>query len=221
MSEDVSATMRVGITVILVASLIATVLNLMIMSNTLISSGQANLQSGIEAVSAQEFTPYDNKKIAGTQVITALDLFNSRDVAIVIQTKAIAELFGEDAALNYFGLVTKDGKSSTNTNTPDHYELGKSVPGDWSSVVTTQSTECYYVTFGDDVSSKAIYRKEGESNYTATLHMSDGLVDYNFNIRNTQENGNPGYVRDSARFTSTLIKDSNGETIGIFFKQIQ
>lgn len=55
MSEDVSATMRVGITVILVAALVAVVLNLMVMSNSLLNNGQTTLQSGIDSVSAQEF----------------------------------------------------------------------------------------------------------------------------------------------------------------------
>ena len=91
MSEDVSATMRVGITVILVAALVATVLNLMVMSSSLLGGGQTTLQSGIDSVSTQEFAPYDNTKVSGTQVATALSLFQGRDVAILIQTKAFAE----------------------------------------------------------------------------------------------------------------------------------
>lgn len=89
MSEDVSATMRVGITVILVAALVATVLNLMVMSNSLLTGGQTTLQSGIDAVGQQEFAAYNNTKVSGTQVNTALNLFQGRDVAILIQTKAM------------------------------------------------------------------------------------------------------------------------------------
>ena len=89
MSEDVSATMRVGITVILVAALVATVLNLMVMSNSLLTGGQTTLQSGIDAVSQQEFAAYNNTKVSGTQVNTALNLFQGRDVAILIQTKTL------------------------------------------------------------------------------------------------------------------------------------
>lgn len=92
MSEDVSATMRVGITVILVAALVATVLNLMVMSNSLLTGGQTTLQSGIDSVSQQEFAAYNNSKVSGTQVNTAINLFQGRDIAIVIQTKTFREL---------------------------------------------------------------------------------------------------------------------------------
>lgn len=124
MSEDVSATMRVGITVILVAALVAVVLNLMVMSNSLLSNGQTTLQSGIDSVSAQEFAVYDNAKVSGTQVATAMNLFSGRDVAIVIQTKAFREnnsFSGSNTigiALNYGALLTGDGNSSTTSNWP-------------------------------------------------------------------------------------------------------
>ena len=97
MSEDVSATMRVGITVILVAALVATVLNLMVMSNSLLTGGQTTLQSGIDAVGQQEFAAYNNTKVSGTQVNTALNLFQGRDVAILIQTKSFkSQIYDND-----------------------------------------------------------------------------------------------------------------------------
>lgn len=126
MSEDVSATMRVGITVILVAALVATVLNLMVMSNSLLTGGQTTLQSGIDAVGQQEFAAYNNTKVSGTQVNTALNLFQGRDVAILIQTKSFKELVhaGNESAgmpagsgffMNYGALVSLSKTKSTAT----------------------------------------------------------------------------------------------------------
>lgn len=129
MSEDVSATMRVGITVILVAALVAVVLNLMVMSNSLLNNGQTTLQSGIDSVSAQEFAVYDNTKVSGTQVSTAMSLFSGRDVAIVIQTKAFRENNSHKGsnqagtALNYGALLTGDGNSSTASNFPIAFKV--------------------------------------------------------------------------------------------------
>lgn len=129
MSEDVSATMRVGITVILVAALVAVVLNLMVMSNSLLNNGQTTLQSGIDSVSAQEFAVYDNTKVSGTQVATAMSLFSGRDVAIVIQTKAFRENNSHagsnqaGTALNYGALLTGDGNSSTTSNFPIAFKV--------------------------------------------------------------------------------------------------
>ena len=118
MSEDVSATMRVGITVILVAALVATVLNLMVMSNSLLTGGQTTLQSGIDSVSQQEFAAYNNTKVSGTQVNTALSLFQGRDVAICIQTKTFKELVcgtaaqGEGYFMNYGAIISSSQDTS-------------------------------------------------------------------------------------------------------------
>lgn len=221
MSEDVSATMRVGITVILVAALVATVLNLMVMSNSLLSGGQTTLQSGIDSVSTQEFASYDNTKVSGTQVSTALSLFQGRDVAILIQTKAFAEAAdgGADKAINYGAILTKDGKSSNPDNMPakQTYASGTS-----STYLTRQAKTAYIVNFSDtNVANTAIIRKAGAANYEGYLHNSNGLVDSSYDIIGTTELGNSAYLLSSSRFSSVLIKDPTGSIIGIFFKQLQ
>lgn len=221
MSEDVSATMRVGITVILVAALVATVLNLMVMSNSLLSGGQTTLQSGIDSVSTQEFAAYDNTKVSGTQVSTALSLFQGRDVAILIQTKAFAEAAdgGANKAINYGAILTKDGKSSTSSNMPakQTYASGTS-----STYLTPQAKTAYIVNFSDtDAANTAIVRKAGAANYEGYLHNSNGLVDSSYDIIGTTELGNSAYLLSSSRFSSVLIKDPTGSIIGIFFKQLQ
>lgn len=237
MSEDVSATMRVGITVILVAALVATVLNLMVMSNSLLSGGQTTLQGGIDSVSQQEFASYDNTKVSGTQVATALSLFQGRDVAIIIQTKALSKLDGtppsgvtgvsgwSNTAINYGALVTKDFKSSDGDgNKP--FLMNSSNAN--TNIITTVAKTAYLVSFGDvtvdgsgDGTNAAIRRNAGEPYYTAYLHNSNGLVDASYDIIGTTELGNAAYLLSSARFSSVLIKDPTGSIIGIVFEQIQ
>ena len=221
MSEDVSATMRVGITVILVAALVATVLNLMVMSNSLLSGGQTTLQSGIDSVSTQEFASYDNTKVSGTQVSTALSLFQGRDVAILIQTKAFAEADdgGEDKAINYGAILTKDGKSSSPSNMPTKQTYAS---GTSSTYLTQQAKTAYVVSFSDtDADNTAVIRKAGAANYEGYLHNHNGLVDSSYDIIGTTELGNSAYLLSSSRFSSVLIKDPTGSIIGIFFKQLQ
>lgn len=221
MSEDVSATMRVGITVILVAALVATVLNLMVMSNSLLSGGQTTLQSGIDSVSTQEFASYDNTKVSGTQVSTALSLFQGRDVAIVIQTKAFAEAEdgGADKAINYGAILTNDGNSSTPNNMPAKLTYST---GTTSTFLTLQAKTAYVVNFSDTSQpNTAIVRKAGAANYEGYLHNSNGLVDSSYDMIGTTELGNSAYLLSSSRFSSVLIKDPTGSIIGIFFKQLQ
>lgn len=238
MSEDVSATMRVGITVILVAALVATVLNLMVMSNSLLSGGQTTLQSGIDSVSTQEFASYDNTKVSGTQVSTALSLFQGRDVAIIVQTKALAELTQgsgtsvtypyANKALNYGALVTSNGIASNKDNKPAIMEkvvkedgtVDTSKPYD-ENLITAQAKSAYLVTFSEETATDvAITRPNGAPNYQAFLHNTSGLVDSNYDTIGTTELGNAAYILSSARFSSVLIKDPTGSIIGIFFKQL-
>jgi len=225
MSEDVSATMRVGITVILVAALVATVLNLMVMSNSLLSGGQTTLQSGIDSVSTQEFAPYDNDKVSGTQVTTALSMFQGRDVAIIIQTKAFAEISDEhkDKAINYGAIVTSDGDASArDKNMPKKITSAEEQFG--ANIITSQAKTAYVVTFSDadnPPAGTAITRKAGSPHYTAYLHNTNGLVDSSYDTIGTTELGNAAFILGSARFSSVLIKDPTGSVIGIFFKQLQ
>lgn len=224
MSEDVSATMRVGITVILVAALVATVLNLMVMSNSLLSNGQTTLQSGIDSVSTQEFASYDNTKVSGTQVATALSLFQGRDVAIVVQTKAFAAISSTYAskAINYGAILTSNSKSSSSTNTPTKYQKSNAGESE-KNFITDQAKTAYVIEFTDDATgkeTKALYRDNGAAYYTGYLHNTNGLVDCSYDTIGTTELGNAAYLLSSARFSSVLIKDPTGSIIGIFFKQL-
>lgn len=233
MSEDVSATMRVGITVILVAALVATVLNLMVMSNSLLSNGQTTLQSGIDSVSTQEFATYDNTKVSGTQVATALSLFQGRDVAIVIQTKAFAAI-GESAsthpyankAINYGALLSCQGVSSIKGAVAGAKggvpTLVDTMDGNNGNFITPQAKRAYVINWvdGPQSANQDIYRKDGAANYTGVLHNTNGLVDSCYDIIGTTELGNAAYLLSSSRFSSVLIKDETGSIIGIFFRQL-
>lgn len=222
MSEDVSATMRVGITVILVAALVATVLNLMVMSNSLLSGGQTTLQSGIDSVSTQEFATYDNTKVSGTQVATALSMFQGRDVAVVIQTKAFAAIDADHdtKAINYGAILTSDGQSSSSSNLPAKITTNT---GDGANIITSQAKTAYVIKFTDgaNTSGASLWRESGAPNYTGYLHNSNGLVDSCYDTIGTTELGNAAYLLSSSRFSSVLIKDPTGSIIGIFFKQLQ
>lgn len=233
MSEDVSATMRVGITVILVAALVATVLNLMVMSNSLLSGGQTTLQSGIDSVSTQEFASYDNTKVSGTQVATALSLFQGRDVAIVVQTKALSELTSteyttagaeswKNVAINYGAILTADGESSSAANIACSYGDTTGTSGDaLQNVITNQAKSVYLVSFAEEAdSASALQRMAGAPHYTGYLHNTNGLVDSSYDTIGTTELGNAAYILSSARFSSTLIKDPTGSIVGIFFRQL-
>lgn len=206
MSEDVSATMRVGVTVILVAALVATVLNLMVMSQSILSNGQSTLQSGIDQVSQQEFEAYNNKKVSGTLVQTAISLYQGRDIAIVVQTKAVRDVQA-DLAMNYNALLCSNYSSGAD---------GKECDKD--TICTDVTGKSYAVTIG---ASGGIYQKSGAAYYTGQLWAKTGMVQSSANTVGTTTVGNPQYLLSSARFSSVLIKDITGNIIGIYFKQLE
>lgn len=249
MSEDVSATMRVGITVILVAALVATVLNLMVMSNSLLSGGQTTLQSGIDSVSQQEFATYNNTKVSGTQVNTALSLFQGRDVAIIIQTKTFKtnygnkEQSGKGPYMNYGALLssnpsasqppygfTADGTGSSGIGEAAYtgYAAKTSITNtnaqdkDSLSTIAGSTAGSYFIVNVMDSSTSGayIFQQEGAPNFTGLLYDSNGIVQTNSNIIGCSTLGNPQYLLSSARFQSVLIKDATGSIIGIAFYQI-
>ena len=230
MSEDVSATMRVGITVILVAALVATVLNLMVMSNSLLSGGQSTLQSGIDSVSQQEFAGFNNVRVTGTQVQTALSLFQGRDVAIIIQTKALKSVTPttSNVGLNYGALLTSDGQAAA-SNKPAELKYDEDTKrannnnlvnsGKETNIVGATAKTAYPVAFGSSGNLAAV-QKAGDAFYRGALYSENGLVQANYETGGTTQLGNAQYILNSARFNSVLIKDNSDAIIGILFTQI-
>lgn len=251
MSEDVSATMRVGITVILVAALVATVLNLMVMSNSILSGGQTTLQSGIDSVSTQEFAPYDNTKVSGTQVSTALSLFQGRDVAVCVETKAFSKLVRSTEKTQVKGKTYDEGSICMNYgallcakaidgSAPRCVISGSVGSGEKAVTITpldgstphnktksvgatiqgNNGAPLYVACLGSASGTGDFYQNEGDPYYIGLLYNQNGMVQTSYNIVGTTTLGNPQYILSSARFASSLIKDTTGSIIGIYFYQL-
>lgn len=87
MNEDLSATIRTGVTVVIVAALVSTVLSLMVVAQTILTSGQGTLQAGVDRVSLQQYELYNGGSQSGTDVKAAISLYASQDIAILVHTK--------------------------------------------------------------------------------------------------------------------------------------
>lgn len=190
MSEDISATIRVGVTVILVAALVATVLNLMVISQAILANGQSTLQSGVDRVGLQEFEKYNGKKLSGTEVLAALALYEGRDMAIVVRTNScINNESGAPWAWNYNSILEDTTKE------------------------TRPSGDVYKVT-------TALTQKAGNNFYTKNLKLENGIVVSNGNRRGTEATGDIEFILRTARFRAMLIKDSTDTIVGICFEQL-
>lgn len=191
MTEDISATIRTGVTVAIVASLVATVLNLQVISQGILNNSQSSLQAGIAQVANQEWRPYDQLPVSGTMVKSAISLWENRDVAIVVKTKSATG----SAALGY--------------------NYGALLTG--ATVISGTPTLGVQDTYG--LSTGSLVKNAGESWWTASLDMSSGTLEYNHNTMNIMSKGRQDFILDSAPFRSELIKDSTGVIVGIYFVQ--
>lgn len=192
MSEDISATLRTGITVILVAALIAVIINLMGMGTSILNNGQSTLQSGISNVTTQEFATYNNTNISGTQLTTCLNVFQDRDIGVVVVNAA-----NPTTAYNYNKQLGGSNIASAAANTTPTITLG----GTAAAGAAASATQL------DMDSSKTFV-------LGTILPQASGGGSYR-SYGNTAAVGNNEYINPSGRYATKLIKDSSGEIIGV------
>lgn len=198
MGEDTSSAIRTGITVVLVASLITAVLNLMAIAQNIMSSGLGTLESGVDRITLQEFEKYNQKKVSGTTVKAAISLYQSKDLGIVVRTKACL-----------------DGKTSDNAWGYIYGSLLQSASGIKPTKLLDSENNPYY-TIGSNV----VTQKSGEAYYTAEFWMENGIIQLCNNTRGTTLSGNSQVILDSARYRAFLIKSASGAIVGIYFEQV-
>lgn len=191
MSEDISSQIRTGVTVILVAALVAAVLNLMVVAQSILTNGMSTLQSGVDQISLQEFENYNQAVKTGIEVKSALSLYEGRDVAIVVRTTScINNAAGGAWAWNYGSLLADASQDATN-----------------------DSGLVYKLT-------AALTKNAGDSYYTAEYKYTNGIVERCNNIKGIAISGDTEYILPSGRFRAELIKNATGTIVGIIFTQI-
>lgn len=190
MSEDVSAQVRLGCTIILVAAVVAAVLNLMVVAQSILSSGMSTLQSGTEQIALQEFEKYNNARVSGTEVKSAMSLYQGRDITVCVSTK-----------------LAQGSASSRKT-----YVYGPILIGS-SSYTPSGGEVVYYFP-------ETLKPAEGAAVITKEYDMDSGILDYCYNTKNTITTGQDEFILESGKFQAQLIENASGSIIGIYFKQI-
>lgn len=161
---------------------------------------------------------YDSVKVTGDDVRKAIKDFKEKDIAIVVQTEALVDLGAswEKKAINYGALLTSDGSEANGSA-----NATQRVSSSETDIVTQKTGDAYYIEWADETSSgKSICRLDGQGFYTGELHTLQGVVSSNYNTKNLNTYGNACYVDSKDTFTSVLIKNNDGEIIGIFFKYL-
>ena len=190
MTEDFAAMMRLGVTVLMVASLIATVLSLVVIATTIIATGTTKMQAGASKISTQDFEQYNQKPISGVNVKTAIQLYGEQNISVAVCTKR------NPGSYYIYGALLQ-GATNGNSNTP-----------------ATISASTLESTANVNGTTNAYYTMELQFD-TSTQTIPKSNVRDGINITGTAE-----YIYDGGHFNSRLIKDSNGEIVGIACKQV-
>ena len=192
MSEDVSSQVRTGVTIILVAALVAAILNLLVVAQSILNSGMSTLQSGVNQITQQEYNTYNQTKITGTEVRSALALYQGRDIAIVIRTNACKDAsLGANSWGYVYGSLLDDAVLDTANTSGTLYKL-----------------------------TDALDKSAGDAFYTAEYLYLNGVIQSSHDTTGVMTTGDTEFVLPGARFRSELIKNSTGTIVGICFTQI-
>lgn len=243
MLEDLSAHIRLGVTMSMLALLIVVVLTMMVVSQMTLSNGISALQAEAHQVQGSEFNNYKNKEVSGSEVLFAVDYYGAKGYAIIVRNAKCKN----ESIHN----IT-DGNTDSNDNKdeiPWAYNYGAVVAGDAQgqktnakqALTTNEGTITVYGVWSDPTAHKAggenikvlngfstnisngkndVWLVQEGKNYTTNLLLTNGAVEVNDDTDLTKKKDSNEYILQSGKFKSTLLESSSGNIIGILFEQL-
>ncbi len=190
MGDDLSTGAKIGIGLVILCFLIAIVLALLMVVKNITNSGANQMESGLDQMMSTQFDDYDQKIVTGTKVTTAIKLFQSENVGIVVNTKHS----GNDTIYNY-GLLLHSNEDG----------------GDETDCVKKGAGE-----LGDAYQFKKV-PDERDAGATRKAAVPNKIV-FNLNTKPISASGTDYFIRTNGKFMSYLMKDSTGTIVGIYFE---
>lgn len=192
MGEDISTGAKIGIILIILCSLVAIVFSLLTMMKNITNAGSSQLQNGLDQMLASTFQDYDQKVVSGTQVMSAMKIFEGQPVAFVTITAACKKV---------------------GSTYPNGFNYGALLTG-YTACTTEQAADGAAYKLGS-----ALTKATGASSYTANLANASGAYVYNMNLKPCNGSGTSSFIRSSAKYLAELIKDDTETVVGICFTQ--
>lgn len=208
MEDNVALGIRISVTVVLVASLVAIVLTLMVIGQSILGGGQNKLQTGLSTIQQQDLMQYSNVTKKGSVVKAALNLYQGEPVAILVKTTAM-----------YTTTPDGDGQAagaSPTSGVGKYFNYGTLIKGN-SEVTWSAANGGAKHTVVDGTTN--LIARQGVANLEASLVITNGVKQTNYDTAGIVSIGNPESVLDNGLFYCQLIKDITGEIIGIVFTQ--
>ena len=220
MEKEISSGTMLGIVLIALAAVIGLGFGVFSIAKGVANEGTVGVQDNLNVVSDSAYEDYNDKIITGTMVKSAVQNFQGKSVAILINTNAMTK--GVKTYANHDALYVRDVGGVVYVNYGAIIANGSA--GTAPSTVKGGS-----VIGGNSASSHAkITDSEGKAGAgikEGVLTISDpfstdanGKVLLDNSVGGFNRTGNCEYISPSAKFEANLIKDTSGTTIGMIFK---
>ena len=193
MGEDLSTGAKIGVILIILCSLIATVVALLTVVKNVTREGAIDLQSSLEAMDRMYEDNFNQKVVTGNEVLSALQLNQGTEVAIVVVK----------------------GFDANNTGTLYNYNAVLSCVKDTPTGMAVQVGTFDGSTIG---TSKLCFDGKRQC-YVAEYYRVGTAIQFNNNISKLYRNTEQEYINPNHKYEAKLIKDISGTTIGFLFEQ--
>lgn len=209
MEDNVALGIRIAVTIVLVASLVATVLTLVVIGQSILGGGQNKLQTGLSQIQQQDLMQYSNVTKKGSIVKATLNLYQGEPIAVLVKTTAMH--------------TSSNGDSKNAADTPvpgqgKYFNYGCLLDG--AAKVTWDGDDGHMVLdAGTGGETSKLITRDGVAHLESALDIDNGIKNTNYDTAGVVAIGNPESILDNGLFYCQLVKDITGEIIGIVFTQ--
>ncbi|MEG1723795.1 MAG: hypothetical protein RR313_00235 [Anaerovoracaceae bacterium] len=212
MEKEISSGTMLGIVLIALAAVIGLGFGVFSIAKSVANEGTVGVQDNLNTVSDSAFDDYNDKVVTGTMVKSAVQNFNGKSVAVLINTTAMDKgvvtyskhtaatvvTLGTKVYVNYNALLGSNAKGTKVTKT------------DGTADGLAKGNASTLITLGDGVYTSKVAFELDES----------GKVAADTSIGGFSRTGNCEYISPSAKFAANLIRDTSGTTVGVVFEQM-
>lgn len=218
MEDNVALGIRISVTIVLVASLVATVLTLMAIGTSIMGGGQNKLQTTLSQIAQQDLMQYANTTKMGSVVKAIIGMYQTEELAILVKTKALQTT----PILNH-------GDGATNVSDAPisgkgwYFNYGCRLDG--TTANTLPDGLSHVMVKGDGVgdvdTDDNIIIRAGVPYLEGVLKVTNGIKDSNYDTAGIVSNINYESILDNGVFYMQLLQNKTGNIIGIVCTQLK
>lgn len=131
MEGEMGTGARIAIALIVLGVLISVVFTILSFTRNTTNQGITTVQNSLESMQLASYDDYDQQMKSGTQVISALKLYEGNPIGIIVRTAALRDnedkISANDGGYNYGALFEKTDKNDFDID----YSLSKEEDNSW------------------------------------------------------------------------------------------